>query len=218
MRLTEIGSAVRHIVDVRDAVSRRRAALVAVSGIDGCGKGYVTAEIAALLEGRGLRAAVLNVDGWLELPSTRFSAVDAPLHFYRHALRFDAMFETLVFPLRDTRAFRVDVDHAEETATAFRRRRYEYDDVDVVLLEGIYLLKRAFVRHYDLALWIECTFETALERAVARAQEGLSPAATIDAYERLYFPAQRIHFARDEPAASASLRLVNDPRLDSSRH
>ena len=34
-------------------------------------------------------------------------------------------------------------------------------DIGVIVLEGIYLLKRAFVRHYDLSIWIECSFETA---------------------------------------------------------
>lgn len=32
-------------------------------------------------------------------------------------------------------------------------------------------------------------------------------------YRKIYFPAQEIHFARDEPRAAASAILVNDPRL-----
>ena len=61
------------------------------------------------------------------------------------------------------------------------------------MLEGIYLLKRALQAHYDLSVWIDCSFETARGRAVARAQEALPPEATVSAYQTIYFPAQKIH-------------------------
>ena len=61
--------------------------------------------------------------------------------------------------------------------------------------------------------WLDCTFATALERALRRGQEGLPPDETIRAYETIYFPAQRIHFARDEPRAGADLVVPNDHRL-----
>ena len=83
-----------------------------------------------------------------------------------------------------------------------------------MLVEGIYLLRRDLRAHYDVAAWVECSFATALERALARGQEGLAPEETIRAYRTIYFPAQEIHFARDEPRAAASTILTNDPRLE----
>ena len=56
-------------------------------------------------------------------------------------------------------------------------------------------------------------FETALERALQRGQEGLPPEETIRAYQTTYFPAQEIHFRVDEPQAAADVVWVNDPRL-----
>ena len=200
-------------LQLRDAVPSQRAVLVAVTGIDGSGKGHMSACIVAALRARGARVAALGVDCWLSLPSQRFSATNPAEHFYRHALRFEEMFAQLVWPLRDRRSLHVDVDHVEETATAYHRHTYDFQAIDVIVLEGIYLLKRDFQTRYDLSVWIDCTFETALERAVARAQEGLPPAATIDAYRTIYFPAQEIHFGRDEPRAAATVVVANDPRL-----
>ena len=74
-------------------------------------------------------------------------------------------------------------------------------------------MKRAFQAHYDLSIWIECSFDTALERAIPRAQEGLSPEDTIRAYRTIYFPAQEIHFRRDSPKTEATLIVNNDARL-----
>jgi uridine kinase len=186
---------------------------VGLSGIDGAGKGFLAARLASALADTGLRVACLSVDGWLNLPGTRFSSEHPAPHFYEHALRLDAMFADLVLPLSRHRTHRVVAQFTEETATAYRAHLYEFHDIDVVLLEGIFLFKRAYRAYFDLACWVDCTFETALERALTRAQEGLPPAETRAAYESIYFPAQRLHLERDDPRRSADLIVPNDPRL-----
>jgi hypothetical protein len=65
----------------------------------------------------------------------------------------------------------------------------------------------------QLAQGLACSFETALERALHRGQEELPPDETISAYQTIYFPAQRIHFARDDPRRAADLIISNDPQL-----
>jgi len=183
--------------------------LVGISGIDASGKGYVTGKLSNELNSLGCKTAVINVDGWLNLPSVRFDPRDLAATFYRNAIRFDEMFESLIFPLRQTRSVDLTADYAEETATAYRKHHYRFEEIDIILLEGIFLFKREFVRHYDLRIWIECPFETALRRAVTRSQEGLDPDETIAAYEKVYFPAQTLHFDKDDPLA-ADIIINND--------
>lgn len=209
----DIQNVLTRIVETRKSIPPTRSVLVAVTGIDGCGKGYVSSRIVKALRKNGLRVASINIDGWLNLPDKRFSVTNPAEHFYRHAIRFDEMFRRLVFPLRDRRSVRVEAAFTEEAATTFRRHIYNFEDIDVIILEGIYLLKREFQTYYDLSIWIECTLETALERAIAREQEGLTPDETVRAYRTIYFPAQEIHFSRDEPAPAANLIFNNDTRL-----
>lgn len=192
----------------------RRSVLVGVSGIDGAGKGYLTGKLVAELQRQGVRAVGIGVDGWLNLPAVRFNRENPAQHFYDHALRFDEMFAQLVLPLREARSVSLVADYAEETATTYRKHLYEYAKVDVIVLEGIYLFKRAYRQHFDLAFWVDCTFETALERALQRGQEGLPPAVTIRAYETIYFPAQQIHFVRDNTRTVADMVIVNDSRVE----
>ncbi len=211
--MSTLQTVVDGILDARSSVRSQRSVLAAISGIDGCGKGYVTARIVDALRTKGVRAVAINVDGWLNLPNRRFDPSNPAEHFYLHAIRFEEMFAQLILPLRDHRSLRVEADYAEETATEYRRHVYEFDDVDVIALEGIYLLKRAFQAYYDLSIWIECGFDTALERAITRSQEGLSPEETVRAYRTIYFPAQEIHFRRDNPKAGATLIVNNDAQL-----
>jgi uridine kinase len=207
----ELGALVERVLSVRAGVPSSRSVLVALTGIDASGKGFVAAELCRRLESSGLRAGVIGVDRWLELPRVRFARREPGAHFYRHALRFEALFRELVLPLRAARSIRVEADQVTETGTRFQRETIEHRDLDVILLEGIFLLKRELQDgRYDLAVWIECSFETALERALARRQEGLSPAETIHAYRTIYFPAQALHLERDDPRAAADLVLVND--------
>jgi uridine kinase len=204
-----IDDVVKRIVERRAEVPEDRL-LVGISGIDGCGKGYVAVQIEARLTQYAVTSAVINVDGWLNLPDKRFDR-DAPAErFYESAIRFDEFFSDLVIPLRDRRSVYLVADFVEETARQYRKHVYNIRNVDVILIEGIFLFKQAYRSLFDLAIWVNCSFATALARALQRAQEGLPPAETIAAYETIYFPAQRIHLDQDNPRASADLILDND--------
>ncbi len=210
----DLAPAIAQIIQQRERLTAPSALLVAVSGIDGSGKGYITHTMAELLMRHELKTAVINIDGWLNLPHQRFSATDPAEHFYHHAIRFDELLAQLVLPLRDRRSLELEAYYTEETATNYRKHVYHYEDIDIILLEGIFLLKQRFRDNYDLSIWIECSFETALERAIARSQEGLPPAATIAAYQTIYFPAQRLHFERDQPQQAATAVIANDAGFD----
>ena len=146
----------------------------------------------------------------MNLPDVRFDPADPAENFYKNALRLDEMFERLVLPLKTNRNIDVTMDYAEETATEFRPHRYRFEKIDIVVLEGIFLFKRQYANHFDLKIWIECSFDTSLSRAVDRAQEGLSVLETEQAYKTIYFPAQRIHSERDDPVEAADIVFVND--------
>jgi uridine kinase len=210
--MSNLQPVIDRILEARRSSPSQRSVLTAVTGIDGCGKGYITAQIVNAIQAQGVRATGINIDGWLNLPHKRFSASNPAEPFYDHAIRFEEMFAQPILPLRDRRSLRIEADYAEETATEYRRHTYGFQEIDVIVLEGIYLLKRAFQTYYDLSYWIECSFATALERAIHGAQEGLPPAETICAYRTLYFPAQEIHFKRDHPKAAATMMVNHDPK------
>ncbi len=211
--MPNISDPIEAILSKRDDVSPGRSVLVGITGIDGSGKGYLSQKIVAALGVRGLKVAAINVDGWLNLPHKRFNSGNPAQYFYDHAIRFEEMLQQLILPLRDRRSHRLVADFAEETASEYREHLYRFEDIDIIVLEGIYLLKRAYRSHFDLCFWVDCSFETALERALLRGQEGLPPHETMRAYHTIYFAAQLIHFTRDNPRAAASAVIVNDPRL-----
>jgi len=208
--MLEDGSVIPAIIEKHKALSPQHALLVGISGIDASGKGFVTTSIAESLQKRGIKLSVISADGWLNLPHVRFHQQDLAKHFYENAIRFDEMFERVILPLRSTRNVNVESDFTEETATTFRKHRYAFRNIDIILLEGIFLFKPMYRDHFDLKVWIDCSFATALRRAMARGQEGLPPQEAKRAFETIYFPAQQIHLARDNPRKAADIVFTNE--------
>lgn len=122
------------------------------------------------------------------------------------------MFQTLIEPLRQQRSIQLTTDLYGVPGIPYEQT-YKFQNVDVVILEGIFLLKQELRHHYDLTLWIDCTFETSLERALQRNQEGLPPAGIIHDYHTIYFPAERIHLTVDNPCYAVDGVYINDARL-----
>jgi uridine kinase len=200
---------IKAILAKRRHIARSRPIVVGISGIDASGKGFISSWLADTLTS-DFNVALINTDDWLNLPEVRFSGRKPGEHFYKNAIRFDEMFHDLILPLKRDRRVDLAADLVEETSTEFHTHHYIYENIDIILLEGIFLFKRCYVEHFDLRIWIECSVEIAMKRAIARSQEGLSPQQTIEAYEHIYFPAQRLHFALDRPQASAHLTVENN--------
>src|SRR6516164_8203943 len=108
--MATIVDAITTILGKRATLSPRRALLVAVSGIDGSGKGYVSERITSKLASQPPHVASINIDGWLQLPDRRFSKERPAEHFYEHGIRFPDLFERLVLPLKENRTHRLEAD------------------------------------------------------------------------------------------------------------
>src|ERR1044072_7130504 len=129
-----IDEVVQKTLERRANLPDTRSLLVGVSGIDGCGKGYLAAQLQAHLALHGVISAILNVDGWLNLPQKRFDRSAPAVNFYENAIRLDQFFSQLVIPLRDRRSVHLVADFVEETALNYRKHSYDYEDVSVVLV------------------------------------------------------------------------------------
>src|SRR5262245_27855286 len=148
--MSSIDDVVRKILERRATTPDTRSLLVGISGIDGCGKGYLATQLQAHLALHGVIPAILNVDGWLNLPHKRFDENAPAVNFYENAIRLDQFFSQLVVPLKEQRSIHLEADFVEETASDYRKHTYDYKDVSVALVEGIFLFKPQYRKHFDL--------------------------------------------------------------------
>jgi uridine kinase len=193
------------------ALRRRRAALlVAISGVDGSGKTHLARLLAERLRRSGVRVAPIGIDPWQNPQTIRFASCDPGAHFYRHAIRFDDLFAQVVDPLVANRSLELETRGIRTDTDVWEPLVYAYHDIKVVLLEGIFLFRRDLVHRYDLRIWVDCSLETALRRALERNVENRAVEALRADYDRIYHAAQRVHFALDDPRAASDLLLDNE--------
>ncbi|HEU0046656.1 MAG TPA: hypothetical protein VFQ43_03495 [Nitrososphaera sp.] len=206
----DIDRVIQIITSRRQELSPKVGLLVAISGIDGSGKSTMAREVAERLKHQGLNAALIGLDAWHHPPEKRFNKNDPAQHFYSHAFRFDELFDILINPLQHSRTAHITVELTRLPENDLYLHSYDLNEVDVIVLEGIFLFKKELKKNHDLAFWVECSFETALRRALLRNQEGLSEEEIIRDYRTIYFPAQRIHFTRDSPKSNVDGIVGND--------
>jgi uridine kinase len=204
------------IKDIADAICARkrrmsesRSLLVAISGIDACGKAKISKELSEALQSRDLNPALIHLDAWHTAPEIRFNKERPAEHFYKHAFRFPELFGLLINPLKQNKSIHLNIDLTRFPQNDFYLHTYDLQRIDVILLEGIFLLKQEMEARYDFSIWIDCPFETALQRAIARNQEGLSEEEIARDYNTIYFPAQKIHLQRDDPKSRATWVVSN---------
>src|SRR5690348_12598687 len=65
--------------DAADGLRRKQAALIAAGGIDACSKEYRSGGLGEALAQEGLRTAIMNIDGGLNLPHIRFRKRAVPI-------------------------------------------------------------------------------------------------------------------------------------------
>lgn len=203
------GTAAR-IADAAAACQPRpgnQATLIGISGIDASGKSTLARKVGEQLNLRNVPSAALSIDWFHTDASVRFlppSRVHEPPeshaeHFFHHAFRWDELFTQVVNPLVTTGACDATIGLHNFKSDTITPTRIMHTGVRVVLLEGIFIFRREHANAFDSRVWLDCSFETSLARALARNQEGLPPAAIRADYERVYFPAQQFHLRRDNP-------------------
>jgi len=191
---------------------------VAVSGIDASGKGHVAKRLESELTGEGLRVATINIDPWQNPIPIRLRNENAAENFYQNVFRWDDVFNQLIIPLRRTGNVQLATQLIFSHADEYFDFTFDFHNIDILLIEAIFLFQPRFLKHYNFNVWIDCSFETGLKRAINRNVERLSNEKLTEDYLTYYYPAQRYHFQKDNPRELSNVIYCNDKLLGTVGH
>jgi len=186
---------------------------VGISGIDASGKGYTTNILQKELERAGFRVANINIDPWQNAIPIRLQKENPAENFYKNAFRWNDFFSQLIIPLKKNGLVNLKTTLIRSDADECYSYTYDLNAIDIILLEGIFLFKKELLTFYDCKIWIDCSFETGLQRAISRNVEKLSEEQLIHDYNTYYYPAQRYHFQKDNPVGASDIVYNNDELL-----
>lgn len=210
----EIPGLVSAVTDKYKLHRANSAFTIAISGIDAAGKGHISKLLYEELSKHGFNVALINTDPWQNPISIRLQKENAAQNVYDHIFRWNEFFEQLIFPLQQNKSIYLETTGIHSHADIYYPLVYDHKDIDILIIEGILLFKRQYLHYYDYKIWINCSFETGLQRALARNAEKLNTEQLIHDYHTYYYAAQRLHLEKDEPKRSTDLIFDNDPDPD----
>lgn len=183
---------------------------VAISGIDASGKGYISDLLQKQLENKNYNVANINIDPWQNPIPIRLKTENAAENVYENIFRWNDFFELLIFPLQKNKSIYLETKGIRSDADIYYPLIYDYSNINILLIDGILLFKNKYLSYYDYKIWIECSFETGLKRAMKRNVENLTEEQLIHDYKTFYYAAQRLHFEKDNPKESADIIFMNE--------
>jgi len=154
--------------------------------------------------------ANINVDPWQNPLPVRLQPDNPAENFFSHVFRWEDIFTQLLNPLKENRSIHLATRLIRSDADVYYDHVYKYEQIDFLLIDAIFLFQERFNSFYDYKVWIDCSFETGLERAISRNVENLDKEQLIHDYHTCYYAAQRLHFKKDHPRENANLIFDND--------
>lgn len=187
--------------DLHNRKESNKALIVAISGIEGGGKRALTEKIAEALKLEGLSVAIVHTDDWEAAESIRFNVMNSPEEYYLNAYRFDEMVEQLILPLKLFGSIKTSV--SLDDVLNPRTVDYNLTDIDIILIEGVYLLQDAYLDLYDYSCWVESDYDAAFTRLAEQTNIEQSQEALVNLFELLIKPAGQYHIYTDDPQGHA---------------
>jgi uridine kinase len=198
--------------DLHNQKGSSKAQIIAISGIEGGGKRSLTEKVAKALQLEGISVAIVHTDDWEACEKVRFNVMNSPEEYYLNAYRLDEMVEQLILPLKLFGSVKTFVQL--EDVLNPRRVDYNFENIEIILIEGVYLLQSAYLELYDYSIWVKSDFDAAFERLKGPLFFGIeqSQQALVNLFEGLIKPAAQYHIFVDDPQEKAdSVYIEQEP-------
>jgi len=200
------------LIDLHSKKGSNKAKIVAISGIEGGGKRALAESVADKLRTAGLSVAIVHSDDWEACDSIRFNVMNSPQEYYLNAYRLDDMVEELILPLKLFGSVKTSatLENVMEPRTIY----YDLEKIDIILIEGVYLLQSAYLELYDYSIWVKSDFDAAFKRLSSQMNIEQSQEALVNLFEGLIKPAAQYHIYTDDPQGNAKSVYIEEENND----
>ena len=176
--------------------------LVALSGPDCAGKSTLAVDVCKQLDRLDLTMSVklLSMDAFLIPRHLRTPKTPEFMEYFECAFDYPTLVETL-------KAARYPMPSVDPNSVAG-------DTPDIVLVEGVFLLRKELYHWWNLTVWLEVDTSVIMNRAIKRDKEYFGDERTVQrVYENRCLPAQDYHIHRDLPKQNADIAATFEEGL-----
>ncbi|AFC29067.1 putative uridine kinase [Paenibacillus mucilaginosus 3016] len=176
--------------------------LVCISGIDASGKSTLAYRLQAGLQEKGAAVLPVSGDDFFFKREVRYQNPDPALGYYRESCDYEKLFGELLLPLRDGGAVHRTLILVDWESNEYREAIYTVSEPAIVLVEGVFLLRRDLPDVFDYKVWVHATFRTGVKRACSRDRDLQyygSVKAIRERYLKRLYRGQLLHLKQDHP-------------------
>jgi uridine kinase len=202
-----------YLAQMINAVDRPHPLRVAIDGIDASGKTSLANELVEPLQSLKRTSIRASLDGFHNPRSIRYRrGPDSPLGYFEDAFDYTRLQNALLQPLGPdgSRCYRTAIfDYL--TDQALHLPWMTAGSQDILLFDGIFLLRPELASIWDFSIFLDVNFEMALQRAFQRDLPLFaSPHAILNRYQKRYFPAQQHYLQVHTPVSRANVVIDNN--------
>jgi uridine kinase len=201
------------LAEAIESVTTAHPVRVAVDGPPAAGKTTLADELALVLRNRGREVVRASIESFLLPRAQRYRrGEDSPEGCSHDSFDFDALHGVLLDPLGPDgdRGFQQAV-YDRDTDTALSPPVTTAAADDVLLFDGVFLLRPELIDRWDLRIFVSAEFEATVARARVRDLEPLGSAARVEQrFRNRYLPSQQHYFDTVRPTDLADIVVHND--------
>ena len=186
---------------------------VGIDGIDCAGKSTLADELDVLLRGKGHDTIRASIDGFHNPRAIRYhEGRSSPQGYFQDSFDLGAVLTCLLLPLGPGGSMNYQVavydfrsDRTMDTPVQTAK------PASILLFDGIFLHRPELMQYFDITIFVETSYDTALKRAIKRDTALLgNEQAVVELYHQRYIPAQRLYLAQFNPLQKANIVFLND--------
>lgn len=186
---------------------------VAIDGIDAAGKTTLANALARHMRQDGHEIIRASIDCFHRPQSERFARGElSPAGYYRDSFDYERLVVLLLSPLSKKEPGqyqRQAFDYLSDTPAAAKTETCSPHAI--LLFEGVFLYRPELNSWWDYKIFVDASYETALQRAIARDASRMGgKRSTESRYRQRYFPGQDIYLDLVKPKSLAHVIVHND--------
>lgn len=197
------------LTQIRSVRDERVPHVIGISGIDAAGKSYFAQELSTSLRA-SYAVSVIHLDDFHNPKAIRYDGISEIDNYLYKSINFGLFEESVLIPLKQHKALSLDAHLLDLDSDQFSHHvTYDVKPEDVVIIEGVFLLRKAWRDYFDLRIFLSVTPSVAIGRGIARDAHRLGSDVE-RRYEMKYIPAQALHALSDDPESSAHIVIDNN--------
>jgi len=186
--------------------------VIGINGIDGSGKTTFAEDLSRCLLTKGHSTQLVHVDDFHNERAIRYIGGDEASNFYRRSFNFERLENLILKPIVETGHLDTELLLLDLASDQYSlKRQYRVYPSTIVIVEGVFLFKRGLRHYFDLAIFLQSSFETAIKR-VRRRDKHIPLNAIEERYKKKYHAGQQLYFALEHPYDQADI-IIDTERL-----